>query len=284
VIAKALPAVVLLGASALADLSLPDFLRPQLPAAVQRWLYNPRERTERAIAAWEAGDPAAASRHADTALRLAPDDPRVELNAGTAALAAGKEGRAVELLEKAAGKVPPELAPAAHYNLGNAHLARRDYAAAVESYVQALRLAPGHQDAKHNLELALREREKQLLRAGGPRAGSRGDRRGERGGSENAGAEEPGDRERESAASDPGRDRRRQGGEGEEREERLGDPRGGGAGQAGRRPLPRFDEQPDMTAREAAALLAAVENLERQQRREAAAKQAKRKALKGKDW
>jgi len=283
VTAKALPALLLLGAAALPDFRLPDFLRPQLPVAVQRWLYNPRERTERAIGAWEAGDAAAASRHAETALRLAPGDPRVELNAGTAALAAGKGGRAVELLEKAAEKVPPELGPAARYNLGNAHFARRDYAAAVESYTQALRLASGHQDAKHNLELALRGREKQRQLAGAPREGSRGGRRGERQSSGRAGPESPADRQRrQSEANDPGRNRPPQGQQGEQA--RAGDPRGGSAGRAGRRPLPQFNEQPDMTAREAAALLSAVENLERQQRREAAAKQAKRKALKGKDW
>jgi tetratricopeptide (TPR) repeat protein len=277
---KFLPALLLLGAAA-----FPDFgLRPQLPAAVQRWLYNPRERTEKAITAYEARDPKRAQRFADTALRLAPADPRVELNAGTAALAAGKERRAVELLEKAVKGVPPELAPAASYNLGNAHLARRDFAAAVEAYEQALRAAPGHQAAKHNLEIALRERDKQKLRLGMPREGSRGGRRGERESSERKGPESPAEqRPQPSAANDPGRNRAQQGQQGLPQQP-SGEPHGGGAGAAGRRPLPRFTEQPDMSAREAAALLQAVENLERQQRREAAAKLARRRALKGKDW
>ncbi len=283
-IARVLPALLLLGAAALPDLGLRDLLRPQLPVAVQRWLYNPRERTERSIAAYEAANPERAWRHADTALRLAPQDPRVQLNAGTAALADGHERRAVELLEKAVAKVPPALAPTARYNLGNARLAQRDFAAAVEAYKQALRLAPDHQDAKHNLEIALRERDKDRLRMGMPREGRRGGRRGEQQSSEREGPESPADRRRQpSAANDPGRNRPQQGQQGRP-EERSGDPRGGGAGPAGRRPLPQFTEQPDMSAREAAALLESVENLERQQRREAAARQARRKALKAKDW
>ncbi len=39
-----------------------------------------------------------------------------------------------------------------------------------------------------------------------------------------------------------------------------------------------------MSAREAASVLAAVENLERQQRRDQAAKRARQHAAKGKDW
>lgn len=281
---KAMPVLFLLGAAALPDFGLRDALRPRLPVAVERWLYNPRERTERAIAAGAAGDHERAWRAAGTALRLAPEDPRVQLNAGTAALAAGRTGRAVELLEGAADTVPPELAPTARYNLGNARLARRDYAAAAEAYKQALRLAPDHQEAKHNLELALRERDRRRPRAGVPREGQRGGRRGEQESSEREGPQSPADqRPQPSAANDPGRNRRQAGQQGEPRE-RSGDPQGGGASHAGRRPLPRFQDQPDMSAREAVALLDAVENLERQQRREAAAKQARRKALKGKDW
>jgi hypothetical protein len=39
-----------------------------------------------------------------------------------------------------------------------------------------------------------------------------------------------------------------------------------------------------MSSREAANLLSAVEDLERRQRRDEAAKRSKQKALKGKDW
>ena len=46
---------------------------------------------------------------------------------------------------------------AAHYNLGNARLAMGDASGAVQAYKQVLRAAPGNQEAKYNLEIALRE-------------------------------------------------------------------------------------------------------------------------------
>ena len=48
--------------------------------------------------------------------------------------------------------------------------------------------------------------------------------------------------------------------------------------------LPQFRNQPEMSAQEASSVLAAVENLERQQRREQAARRARQNAAKGKDW
>jgi len=48
--------------------------------------------------------------------------------------------------------------------------------------------------------------------------------------------------------------------------------------------LPQFRNQPDMNGREAASVLSAVENMERQQRRDQAAKRARQRSAKGKDW
>jgi Ca-activated chloride channel family protein len=47
------------------------------------------------------------------------------------------------------------------YNLGNAAFKEGDFESAIEQYKEALMLNPESEDAKHNLELALREREKQ---------------------------------------------------------------------------------------------------------------------------
>src|SRR6185295_17088401 len=154
----ALPALVLI-----AFPSLPLPWRPHLPEWVERWMYNPRERVERSLEAQKQGKPREAVESADTALRLAPDDPLVQYDAGTARLGAGRGRQAVQPLEKAAKSAPRELAPAANYNLGNARLAAGDAAGAVEAYKQTLRLQPNHQDAKHNLELALREEQKQRM-------------------------------------------------------------------------------------------------------------------------
>ncbi len=111
---------------------------------------------------------------ADTAARLAPDDPTVQYDAGTVHLGAGDARKAVSLLEKAAKGAEPRLSPAAQYNLGNARLATGDASGAVEAFKQALREQPANQDAKHNLELALREAQKQRSGGQGNPSSSRG--------------------------------------------------------------------------------------------------------------
>src|SRR5262249_35283276 len=150
-------------------------------AWAERVLYNPRERTAEAIAETAQKRPREAQAAADAALRLSGDVPLPHYNAGTAHLAAGDTKGAVPLLEQAAEtarRASPELAATASYNLGNAHLARGEAAAAVEAYKRALRLAPGDAAAKYNLELALKSRERENLRAKSPQEGGKADRSG----------------------------------------------------------------------------------------------------------
>jgi Ca-activated chloride channel family protein len=273
------PIVLLFGGAALPSLpSLP--WQPHLPAWAERWLYNPRERTAESIDAAGQGKPREAVGPADTALRLAPNDPLVQYNAGTAHLGAGfgHARKAAEILDKAAKGAGPELAPAAHYNLGNARLAAGDSAGAVEAYKQVLRAEPGNQNAKFNLELALREEQKQKMGGQGSPAGGRGSRSNNQDPSNQQG--------RGKADQNPnqGQDRRQPPSpqqQGRQPRPGEGDPRDG-QGQDGR--LPQFRNQPEMSGREAASVLSAVENLERQQRRDQAAKRARQRAAKGKDW
>ena len=240
-------------------------------------MVNSRERTARAIEAVGKGKPRDAVGPADTALRLAPKDPLVRYNDGTAHLQAGDPHGAVPLLDKAALEADRPLAPFASYNLGNARLAAGDAAGAVEAYKRALRLSPHDADAKVNLEIALREREKERMRAKSPREGSRGDREGDSGSSDRSGVNDPADRQNKSQANDPGQS-------GEKKQDQAQSP-GDQPQRNGRdgRPL-RFRDQPEMSAREAAALLQSVESLERQQRRQQAAQRARQRSAKGKDW
>lgn len=212
------------------------------PLWLERVLYDPHGRTATGLEAYDAGELEEAVEAFDAAARLAPDDPLVQYDAGTARLAAGRRG-AVEALELAAAGAPPELAADAHYNLGSARLAAGDPAGAVEALTEALRRDPARRDAKHNLELALAELERPRLPLGRPRDAPDGEAGGERGEGEDAAGDERGD---ESPEARPG-------------------PTGTGERQ-------RFDEQEDMSPAEAAALLAAVENLERRLRREQAAR------------
>jgi Ca-activated chloride channel homolog len=275
---KLLPVLLLAGWAALPSLpSLP--WSPHLPAWAERWLYNPRERTTKAIDAYRKGEADDAADLADTAFRIAPEDPQAQFNDGTAHLAARHGRRALSQLEKSVRGADPELAPAAWYNLGNARLSAGDASGAVEAYKQALRRTPEDLNAKHNLELALREREKQKQRMRGPGEGSRGRRpQGQREPSGRGGNQGPPQKD-PSRSNAPGQQDQPQGqgrpqGQGQQPQQ----PNGQGSA------LPRFQNQPDMTAQEAASLLQAVENLERQQRRQQAAQRARQKAVRGKDW
>lgn len=221
-------------------------------------------------------------------------DPRVAFNTGTAHLDAGKEKRAVELLRQAAADLDASgeagLAPTAHYNLGNAQLSAGDTAGAVASYKESLRRDPDDADAKHNLEVALRRlKEERKMQTQEPQETPGGDEQGEdeQGDQGGGNADTEDDEESQSQPRDPG--------EGEDEDEQPGqnpppqpppEPEDG----EGEEPQPRsdalrdFEDQPDMTAEQARALLESVENLERRQRQEEAAELQRRQAEGRKDW
>lgn len=101
------------------------------------------------------------------ALEKRPDHPGIQYNLGTALLSTNRVAEAASYLTRALNAREPELRERAFYNLGNTHLAEGlagDAEAtrrAVEAYRQALLLRPGDVDAKWNLELALRQLERQ---------------------------------------------------------------------------------------------------------------------------
>ncbi len=250
---------------------------------LESYRFNPRERTSRAIAAWEKGRIEDAVAPLDSALRLQPGDPLVEFNAGTAHLGANQPD-AAQLLDQAAKHAPPALAADAFYNLGNARLEAKDAQGAIDAYKGALRAQSDLPSAKRNLELALRLLEEQQRQQEQQQKDS----------------EEQQERQNE----------QQDGGEGQRQEQEQNqqqpkpdpqqspDPQqtppqaGAGTPQAGastpqppkESPLPQFQEQKDMTAEQAAAILQAVENLERQQRREQARAVARAKTSVEKDW
>ncbi|HEX9800096.1 MAG TPA: hypothetical protein VGC00_08020 [Thermoanaerobaculia bacterium] len=271
--------------SRFAPLLLAASLTARTPPAVEaplaeRLQWNARERTATGIRALAAGDSASAIEAFDRARRLRAADLRTTFNAGTARIADDAAGAAA-LLAEAARAASPELAPAAWYNLGTARLAAGDADGAAEALRETLRRAPDHADAKHNLELALREldRQRPKEKAESPSSPGEGEsrreqaRRGE--GGEKGEAGEP----QEPSAPDEPDDR----GETSQHDADAA-PASGSAPSAGRRPLPQFRDLPDMTAEQAAAILRAVEDLERQQRRERARRAAEQRARVEIDW
>lgn len=226
---------------------------------VERWLHNSRERTDAGRAAWEAEDAPAASTALDQALRLRPELPEARFNAGSGRLRAGAPG-AVELLESAARDASPALAPRAWYNLGNAHLAGGDPRGAIAAYRESLLRDPGQTDAKHNLELALRRLEQQQKQEQ-ERQQQQQKQQQEAGGKDDESQRQP---------TPPSSDDR------DERQENSPQPSG--------ERQPQFRDQPDMSREQAEALLAAVENLEREQRRKEAQRRAAARTQVEIDW
>ena len=279
-------------AAALVALQLPFGLHP--PVWVERLLWNPRERTAAGSDAYQAGRYDDAVAEMERARRVAgePAPPAVDFNAATAHLAAGEARAAVPLLESAAERTAAAgkggddgggsdgLATAARYNLGNARLAAGDLPGAVEAYKSALHLAPDHADAKYNLELALRRlAERRRPRLKPPEESPAGTGAGERERSPQGGGSDP------SEEHDADRDRRDAGDQpAPAPPEARPDAPSSKPPPPRRQALPGFQDQPDMTAAQAAALLEAVENLEREQRRATAAQRARRKAAASKDW
>ena len=146
-----------------------------LPVAsfADRWRWNARERTAVARAQLEAGQAEQAAVELETAARVAPQNLRALVNAGAGELLAGHPDRAMVPLAAAVERIRArekknaeldetrELGADAFYHLGTARLAAGDADGAIEALRDALRRDSADVDAKHNLELALREKERQ---------------------------------------------------------------------------------------------------------------------------
>lgn len=256
--------------------SLPGWLH--LPTAVERWLYNPRERTQVAQRHLEQGRPDLGVRALATASRLRPEDPLVRYNAGTGQMLTGGRGATTELEAAVASlgerqATRPELAADAWYNLGTARLATRDAAGAVAALKEALRRRPDDEDAKFNLELAIEKLERK-------RSGWRAPR-------ESPGAEKDGEEEPGSGGGGSDTARPAEGAGGRDHDSEAQETPGSQRPQPQTAPedvLQSFQRQPDMTAAQAAAILEAVENLERAYRREEAVRRGQRRQAVEKDW
>ncbi len=270
---------------------------PSTASLADRLSWNARERTAAGVKALAAKRAHDAIGDFDTALRLRPDQPLARYNAGTARL--GVESRAAEpLLEQAAKAAPADLAPEAWYNLGNARLDAGDAKGAVQAYVESLRRRPDFAPAKYNLELALRRqeekrREQQQKKSTENEKQQPGNRQGKPG-QQRSGA----DHDQPDASSTPtSKDSEAAQREAQPKPSPSGrngtqSPSGSASGQPSalrpgarpKHPLPRFHDLPDMTAQQAAAILRAVEDLERQHRRERAAQLASSRAREDDDW
>jgi Ca-activated chloride channel family protein len=267
------------------------------PAWVEKLLFNPSERTERALESFEDGEPAAAGDPLETALRLRGDDPAARYNAGTGRLAAGR-GDAAQLLDSASAAEATGLASRASYNLGNARMAANDLQGAIDAFQNALRRDSTMEDAKFNLELAqklLKEQQQQQDGEDGPpQENEQGDEQGDE---QQQDPPQDGDQDQQEQDQQQQQDQEQQEQQDQEPQDGDQDPQQQDQEQPQDReqqdpqqqqqkesPLPQFEDLPDMTAEEAAAILEAIENMEREQRRQQAVEAAKAASGRKKDW
>ena len=136
--------------------------------------------------AFEAGEYQQAQEAYDRALEAIPESPEATYNSANVFYKQDQFGEARDRYDSGVQTARAELSQRAAYNAGNSLYQSEEYEGAVEAYKQALRLDPTDEDAKHNLELALKrieeqqqEQENQETAARRPRTGTGG--RGKRG-------------------------------------------------------------------------------------------------------
>jgi Ca-activated chloride channel family protein len=263
------------------------------PGWLEGLLYNPAERTREGAAALDAGAPTAASEALDAAMRLDPASDKARYNAGTARLLASSE-EAAPLLESAAKSTDQALAARAFYNLGNSRLEGEDYKGAIEAYKDSLRRDPASADAKFNLELALRRLQEQQQNQQNQNQQKEDQQKEDQQDQEQQqqGQGQQDQQQEEQQQGEQQKDGQEQQQEKQQEQQGQGDQQKPpqdrqqqqqqGKGEQG--PLPQFKDLPDMDAQQAAAILEAIENLERAQRRDDAKKALKANAGGKKDW
>lgn len=90
-----------------------------------------------------------------------PEAPEPYYNSGNAFHQKGDLKSAVDQTQQSLRLADDKLAQRAFYNLGNSYFLAEDWPAAIKAYQEALLLNPDDKDAKHNLELALRNVQRQ---------------------------------------------------------------------------------------------------------------------------
>ena len=110
-------------------------------------------------AAFETGDFDAALQGYEEIQELAPERPEPFYNSANVRYRNDEHELAQEDLQLALLTADDDLARSTLFNQGNSFFETEELAQAVESYKEVLRMDPDDQDAKYNLELALRQQE-----------------------------------------------------------------------------------------------------------------------------
>ena len=106
---------------------------------------------------YQSGDYAAALDAYQLALERSPEYGEPYYNSGNALYRMEEYERSLDTYDESLGFAEGDLRARGFFNRGNASFQSEEYAAAVEAYKEVLRMNPDDEEAKHNLELALRQ-------------------------------------------------------------------------------------------------------------------------------
>ena len=112
-------------------------------------------------AALKAGKADEALGHYEQALKKLPGDPGAHFDRGAALYALSRFDEAGQEFLRATEAKDPALKASAFYNLGNAYFKKEKFKDAVSAYTRTLGLKPDDKQAKWNLEIALRKQKDQ---------------------------------------------------------------------------------------------------------------------------
>ena len=107
--------------------------------------------------AYQGGDYAAALEAYHLAQERSPDSGAPYYNSGNAIYRMGEYGDSLQSYDESIRHASGELRSRGFFNRGNASFQQQQYAQAVQAYKEVLRMNPDDLDAKHNLELALKQ-------------------------------------------------------------------------------------------------------------------------------
>ncbi len=124
-------------------------------------LLRPRRATEEGRGEYSRGNHPQALSAFERAAAARPQDPAVRFNVADGLYKNGKYDEAAALFRALGADPASPVAAAARYNLGNTLFQKKDYRGAIQAYRDALRVARGEEDARRNLELALRALQEQ---------------------------------------------------------------------------------------------------------------------------
>ena len=117
---------------------------------------NPAERNNAGNTLSEQGQYESAIAAYQAAQVASSDSPEAYYNAASAYSQAGEYDKAIAALQQALKTTDGDLKTRAYFNLGNVYFQLQQFDGAVEAYQQVLLINPSDDDARHNLELAIK--------------------------------------------------------------------------------------------------------------------------------